>query len=56
MKKLKKLFIVFALVIFSLSQVFASGFDLRRLTFDSPSNTFSLSPLTDGIYFATEAA
>ena len=56
MKKSKKLFIIFALVIFSLSQIFASGFDLRRLTFDSPSNTFSLSPLTDGIIFGTEAA
>ena len=56
MKKLKKLFIIFALLIFSLSQIFASGFDLRRLTFDSPSNTFSLSPLTDGIIFGTEAA
>jgi undecaprenyl-diphosphatase len=55
MKKSKKQLIIFTFVIFCFSQVFASGFDLRRLTFDSPSNTFSLSPLTDGIILGTEA-
>ena len=42
--------------VFTVSAVFASGFDLRRLTFDSPSDTFSLSPLTDGIIIGTELA
>ena len=55
MKKSKKQLIIFTFVIFCFSQVFASGFDLRRLTFDSPSDTFSLSPLTDGIILGTEA-
>ena len=38
----------------NISQIFAFDFDLKRLTFDSPSDTFSLSPLTDGIFFGSE--
>ena len=54
MNKAKKLFITFTMFVFTVSAVFASGFDLRRLTFDSPSDTFSLSPLTDGIFLGSE--
>jgi undecaprenyl-diphosphatase len=56
MKFTKKFFIIFTMLTFTISAIFAAGFDLRRLTFDSPSNTFSLSPLTDGIILGTEAA
>ena len=56
MKKTKKIFIVFALLILGISQIFAFDFNLSRLTFNSPSDTFSLSPLTDGIVFGTELA
>ena len=54
MKNTKKLIITFILLIFGISQIIAFNFDLRRLTFDSPSNTFSLSPLTDGLILGTE--
>ncbi len=56
MNKTKKNFITFALLILGISQIFAFNFDLKRLTFDSPSDTFSLSPLTDGIIIGTELA
>lgn len=56
MNKIKKTFITFALLILGISQIFAFDFDLKRLTFDSPSDTFSLSPLTDGIIIGTELA
>ena len=54
MNKTKKTFITFSLLILGISQIFAFDFDLKRLTFDSPSDTFSLSPLTDGIFFGSE--
>lgn len=56
MNKTKKTFITFALLILGFSQIFAFDFDLSRLTFHSPSDTFSLSPLTDGIIIGTELA
>ena len=56
MNKIKKTFITFALLILGFSQIFAFDFDLSRLTFHSPSDTFSLSPLTDGIIIGTELA
>ena len=56
MNKIKKTFITFALLILGISQIFAFDFDLKRLTFNSPSDTFSLSPLTDGIIIGTELA
>ena len=56
MNKIKKTFITFALLILGFSQIFAFDFDLSRLTFHSPSDTFSLSTLTDGIIIGTELA